>query len=134
MKSTILKGSIFVGVVSILIFSIFNIKESLKPVRYVWSLGRPSIYTPEIEECLQDLWKIKEAIEKFKYTQHRLPQSLEELVPQYINEEYLISPGGKRYTYIIKKNTYFVIYPDSKRLGVKLIGLTESKGVPQIIS
>lgn len=113
------------------IFEPFFIKPS--PDVLLWFPGTTGERDAPIQECIETLWNIRRAVNRYYSKNRNFPDNLESLVSSGMLGEFpRCSESGKRYIFEKISGRLIVSCPDASRHGVKRVWMDFTHGPPRV--
>ncbi|MFH1550938.1 MAG: hypothetical protein ABIH04_10315 [Planctomycetota bacterium] len=90
-------------------------------------------FTNKLDYCLENVWVLRGALEKYRVEHNAFPESLDELVPEYLTEKATCPHTGRPYRYERKGDNYLLECPNPQKHGIESLTCDGKSGAPLII-
>ncbi|MFH1550935.1 MAG: hypothetical protein ABIH04_10300 [Planctomycetota bacterium] len=90
-------------------------------------------FTNKLDYCLENVWVLRGALEKYRAEHNAFPESLDELVPEYLTEKATCPHTGRSYGYERKGDDYLLECPNPQEHRIESLTCDGRGGAPLIV-
>ncbi len=90
-------------------------------------------FVNKLDDCLENVWMLRGALEKYRAEHNAFPESLDELVPEYLTEKATCPHTGRPYRYERKGDDYLLECPNPRGHKIESLTCDGKGGAPLIV-